>query len=107
MYPAGELSDIEARKAQIRRRIALHRAQCVESAAVVAAPLEKLNRLHAQWQHIAPLVKLAAIPAGFLFTRKFKRTRSVFSTALQWLPTILKVVRGFRAAQPTPEPAEV
>lgn len=104
MYPAGDLSQIEARKHRIRRRIARHRERCVDSAMVLTEPLEQLNRLHAQWRRIAPLVKALVIPAGFLFARKSKRNGSLLSTLVKWLPTAWQIFRDFRAATTPPPP---
>lgn len=104
MYPTGDLSELAIRKAHLRRRIARSREVCVESATEVVEPLERLNRLHAQWRQIAPLVKLAAIPAGFLLTRKLRRGGSLLSTAVKWLPIAFKVFQSVRSSK-TGKPA--
>lgn len=99
MYPAGDLTELERRKAHIRRSIRRNRAACVESATVLAAPVERFDQLRAQWRQIAPLVKLAAIPAGFLLTRKLRAKGSLLSTAVKWLPVAFKVFRSVRSAK--------
>lgn len=93
MYPRRELNDLAAAKILVRQRIAAHRVQCVEAAAVVTTPLAWIDRGVALWRRISPLVKIAAVPLAFLLKRKAAPRTSLVGSVLHWAPTVMNVVR--------------
>jgi|HubBroStandDraft_1064217.scaffolds.fasta_scaffold510671_1 hypothetical protein len=98
MYPDGELRRLASDKASIRRGIALRRAECAEAAALVARPLEWLDRALAFWRRFSPLAKLAIVPLGLLVRRRFLRRHKLLGALARWGPLAASVLRGFDAA---------
>ena len=99
MYPDRELTRLAARKAALRRDIALRRAQCAAAAARVAQPLEWLDRMLAFWRRLSPLVKFAALPLGFLLKRSLAPRIRVLGALLRWGPPVLGAVRSLIGAR--------
>jgi hypothetical protein len=97
MYPDRELRRLAADKASLRKSIALCRAQCAESAALVARPLEWLDQAIAFWQQFSPLAKVAIVPLGLLFWRRFQRRHRLLGALARWGPLAASVLRGFGA----------
>lgn len=98
MYPAQDLRRLAARKAALRRNIALHRAQCEGSAARLAKPVEWLDRMVASWRRLAPIAKFAAVPVAFLATRRVFSGLKFVTPLLRWAPLAFGAARGIGAA---------
>ena len=98
MYSQRELIALAAGKAALRRRIALHRAQCAVAAARVAQPLERLDRTLALWKWIAPLAPLAAVPLGFLVKRVVFRRLKILRAIVCWSPLVFAAAGGIGSA---------
>jgi hypothetical protein len=94
MYPQRELTRLAARKAALRWDIALRRAQCTEAATRMVRPFEWLDRMLALVRRISPLVKVAAMPLGFLAARTVFPRRKVMGSLARWSPLVLGAVRG-------------
>jgi hypothetical protein len=97
MYPDRELRRLAAHKASLRRDITLRRAQCVEAAALVARPLEWLDRALVLWRRVSPFVKLAAVPLGLLAGRRLLPRHRLLGSLLRWGPLVAGAVRGLGA----------
>jgi len=80
MYPHRELTRLAARKAALRRGIALRRAQCADAAVRVAQPLKQLDRALAFWRRLSPFAWLAAVPLGFLINGLSRKRRPSSAT---------------------------
>jgi hypothetical protein len=98
MYPRRELIRLGVHKAALRRRIARHRAECVEAAARVAQPLEWLDRALAFWRRVSPFAMIAAVPLGFLIKRTGSPRLKMIGSLVKWAPVVFGAVRGFGAA---------
>ncbi|HXB03005.1 MAG TPA: hypothetical protein VNV15_09345 [Opitutaceae bacterium] len=98
MYPQPQLNRLAAHKVALRRGIALRRAQCAEAAARIAQPVEWLDRMLALMRRISPLVKLAAVPLGFLAARAVFPRRKLLGSFARWSPLVLSAVRGLGSA---------
>jgi hypothetical protein len=98
MYPQPQLNRLAAHKVALRRGIALRRAQCAEAAARIAQPVDWLDRMLASMRRISPLVKLAAVPLGFLAVRTILPRRKILGSLVRWSPLVFGAVRGLSAA---------
>ena len=98
MYPQRELNRLAARKAALRRDIALRRAQCVEAAARVTQPLEWLDRMLAFWRQVAPLAQFAAVPLGLFVERTFFPRLKILRLLLRWGPPVFTALRAISCA---------
>jgi len=107
MYPQGELTGLERAKAGLRQKIARHRADCTEAAARASRPLVWIDTAWSLWRRLAPLVKLAALPLGAVFTRAAASRPGVLRTILRWAPPVLGAISAFRRMRrPSPAPQE-
>lgn len=95
MYPQGELITLHVAKAALQRRIAARRHQLAVDADLVARPLRWLDRAHAQWRSLAPLVRLSAVPLGLWLTRAVAKRRRIVGRLLRWGSTLFGLVRAF------------
>ncbi len=96
MYPRRELTELACAKSLLRRRIAAHRAQCVESVAVVTAPLVVIDSAMALWRKLSPWIKIAAVPLALLLKRSVAPRAGIVSSVLRWAPALLSAVRSFQ-----------
>jgi hypothetical protein len=94
MYPERELTRLATRKAVLRMRIGLRRAQCAEAAARVARPIDWLDRARTFLKKIQPFAVLAAVPIGVLAGRSSSRPLRVLGSIARWVPIILGGSRG-------------
>ena len=94
MYPQPQLNRLAAHKVVLRRGIALRRAQCAEAAARIAQPVEWLDRMLSFVRRILPLVKVAAVPLGFLAVRTVLPRRKILGSLVRWSPLVFGAVRG-------------
>ncbi|MEO6569214.1 MAG: hypothetical protein ABIO94_10670 [Opitutaceae bacterium] len=99
MYPDGDLNALAAHKLALQRRIGFRRDECVELAARVAVPLEKIDHVIAQWRRISPLAKIAALPMAILVKKTLFRRSKILGPLLRWGPLAFKVLRGVKAAR--------
>jgi hypothetical protein len=93
MYPQPDLNLLALRKHALMHRIRVRRDACAGHAHEVMKPVVWIEGLHAKWRSISPLVKLAAVPAGLLITRKFMPK---LGTLFSWAPVALNLFRAFR-----------
>ena len=101
MYPDQELIRLANHKLALRRRIMIHRAQCMEAAIHLARPLAWADRLLAVWRQISPLARLAAVPLGFLVQRKLFPRRTLLGSLFRWGPAVFAAVRGISSSGKT------
>jgi hypothetical protein len=94
MYPHGELTSLAADKSALRRRIRARRSECAAAAARLAQPIAWIDRAHAGWRRLSPLVKLAAVPIGLLVGRLRIRHLRTAGAVLRWSPLVLGAVRS-------------
>jgi len=99
MYPDRELIRLTLHKAALRRRITLRRTECAVAAAAVGQPLAWLDRLLALWRQLSPLLKIAAVPAGFLLGRSVRPRSRLLGTLLRWSPLLVGAWRSFTAGR--------
>lgn len=99
MYPAGELTQLAAKKDLLRRRIALRRVATIVVAQRVAQPLRLIDRIVGEWRRLSPLVKLAGVPLGALLGRSLHRKRRLVGQLIRWGPVLASVWRGFAAVR--------
>ncbi|HXA14785.1 MAG TPA: hypothetical protein VNW23_06620 [Opitutaceae bacterium] len=102
MYPQPELNRLAAHKVALRRGIALRRAQSAEAAARIAQPFDRLDRMLSFWRRLSPLVKVAAVPLGFLAARTVLPQRRILGSLLRWSPLVFGAVHGVRSAFKAP-----
>lgn len=110
MYPRGQLSELETRKALLQARIAVRRWECAAAAAEIARPIAFIDRGVALWKRVSPLVKALVIPGGIFIAQWFKRKDAgaaarksgKLAAVLGALPMIMqgwKLVQEMRAAR--------
>lgn len=95
MYPHGELTTLHAAKAALRRRIAARRHQLTADAGIATRPLRWLDRAHAHWRSLAPVVRLGAVPLGLWLAHAAAKRRNVTGRLLRWGSTLFGLVRAF------------
>lgn len=95
MYPQGELDELALSKIALRRRIAGHRAACLEHAEVVLRPVGWLDTVLDLWRQIPPLGKLLAIPLGLFTARAVHRNAAPAGRWLRWGSLVFSAVRQF------------
>ena len=88
MYPQRELTRLAERKALLRQRIGLHRAECAEAAAGLAVPIEWVDRVLGFLRRIKPLAVLAVAPIGALVARSERRPLRWLASIVKWAPLI-------------------
>lgn len=98
MYPQRELNRLAAHKTALRATIACRRVQCVTAAARLAEPFAWLDRAIAFWRRLAPVMKFAAVPLGFLLKRTLSPRLKLLGSLVKWSPLVLGALRGFRPA---------
>ncbi len=98
MYPQRELIGLARHKVWLRRRIVVHRFDCVAAATRVARPVALLDRAMAFWRRLSPFAQFAALPLGVLVTRKFFPRLKTLGTLLRWAPLVGSVMSGLRGA---------
>ncbi len=98
MYPRRELTRLGVHKAALRRRLARHRAECVEAAVVVTQPLQWLDQALALWRRVSPIAMIAAVPLGFLIKRTGSPKLRMIGTLMKWAPVVFGAVRGVTAS---------
>ena len=94
MYPHAELTSLAASKSALRRRIQSRRSECAASAARLARPISWVDRAHARWRRLYPLLTLASVPIGILMGCLRIRPLRTIGAVLRWSPLVLGVVRG-------------
>lgn len=99
MYPNGELSELDAQKNALRRRIQLRRAECALAAQGAVRPLEWIDRAIAMWQKISPMAKLASVPLALLLKRTLFRRAKIFGSLLRWGPLAFRMFRASQMAR--------
>ena len=102
MYPQRELKRLATHKVWQRRRIVVHRFDCVAAATRVARPFALLDRVMGFWRRLSPFAQLAALPLGVLVTRKFFPRLKTLGALLRWGPLVFGAVRGLGAAVRSP-----
>ena len=93
MYPQPELSRGVARKAAVRRRIALRRAQCVVAATQAVQSLVLLERMVTLWRQLAPFAGIAALVLSFRRKRAASPRHGLIRRMLRWAPMLLGALR--------------
>jgi hypothetical protein len=89
MYPQRQLTHLDTRKAELRRQICLHRAECVDAAARLAVPLEWVDRVFAFLKRIKPVAMFAAVPIGAIVARSESRSLRLLGSIARWAPLVL------------------
>jgi hypothetical protein len=89
MYPQRQLTDLDTRKSELRRRICLHRTECIDAATRLAVPLEWVDRVLAFLKRIKPVAMLAAVPIGALVARSESRSLRFLGSIARWAPIVL------------------
>ena len=101
MYPQAELRILASRKAALRHRIHGRRIECAAAAATLSRPLEWIDRAHARWKKLSPVLKLAAVPLALLLRRKVAPRARILGSILRWGPLAYGAFRGLTAARDT------
>ena len=100
MYPAGELSELAHRKAELRARIAANRLRCAALVERAVRPLAWIDRIQRQWRRISPYAKFIAVPLALLLRRRLRSGGAGFFTRLARLaPTLFGVARVYAASR--------
>jgi hypothetical protein len=94
MYPGKDLRRLAAHKARLQSDIAVRRRQCADAATRVARPLEWLDQVVAFWRKFSPLIKVSAVPLGFLVKRVFFPRFKLLSSLARWGPIAYGAIRG-------------
>jgi hypothetical protein len=95
MYPHGELNTLHGAKDALRQRIALRRLRLAADVTGATRPLRWLDRAHARWRSLDPLVRLGAVPLGLWLTRTVTRRGGLAGRLLRWGTTLSGLVRAF------------
>ena len=98
MYPQRELSRLAGQKAALQRVIAVRRQECAAAAHRVTQPLVWLDRMLGLWRQFAPLLRIAAVPLGFVGARKLFPRLNFITKLVRWGPLIISAVRGINTA---------
>jgi hypothetical protein len=88
MYPGDELKRLALRKTALQTAIGSRRAQCLATAGDVLRPVKWVDRLLAVWDRISPLVKLSALPLGFILQRTSSRALAPLRSLTRWIPVV-------------------
>jgi len=94
MYPKEELTSLAASKSALRLRISVRRSECAAAAARLARPIRWVDRAHARWRRLSPLVKLASVPIAILMGRLGIRHLRTVGAVVRWSPLVLGAVRS-------------
>ncbi len=94
MYPRKELTALERSKVKLLARIAARRQECAAAAGRAAEPIRVLDGAMASWRSLSPIVKMAAVPLGFLLKRASGRRARKLGILLRWGPIIYGAVRS-------------
>jgi hypothetical protein len=97
MYGRREMMGLGARKADLRRRIALTRLHCAQDATEALRPVEWLDRMLAFWHGLSPLVRLTAVPLGLIAARAVAPRRTLLAALFRWAPVAAGVLRGLHS----------
>lgn len=106
MYTERELIRLAAHKQALRQRIARRRTECAVAIVGVGQPLMWLDRMLSAWHRFSPLMRVAAVPLGFLLKRSARPRPRLLGRLLRWSPVILGAFRVLSAAvtrRPTPD----
>ncbi len=93
MYTERELIRLAAHKHALRLRITRRRAECAVAIAGVGQPLVWLDRMLDFWHRYSPLLRIAAVPVGFLLKRSASPRPRLLGRLLRWSPVILGAFR--------------
>ena len=93
MYTERELNRLAAHKHALRLRITRRRTECAVAIAGVGQPLMWLDRMLALWHQFSPLMKIAAVPLGFLLKRSARPRPRLLGRLLRWSPVIVGAFR--------------
>ncbi len=97
MYPHGDLTWIETRRAQVRDRIDLRRRLAALQLEQLATPVRRLDHAWQTWRRVAPTVAIAAVPVALFAGRRFRALRWV-GRLLRLAPVVFAVTKAARAA---------
>ncbi|HZP59861.1 MAG TPA: hypothetical protein VFB27_06010 [Opitutaceae bacterium] len=86
MFPQQELTHLARHKQRLRARIAEERAACCAAVRSVTRPLRWIDRLHARWRGLSPLLRAAAMPAAVLLPWKLLPRKTPLRGWLRWAP---------------------
>lgn len=86
MYPGDELKRLALRKTALQTAIGSRRAQCLATAGDVLRPVKWVDRLLVVWDRISPLVKISALPLGFILQRTSSRALAPLRSLTRWIP---------------------
>lgn len=93
MYTERELIRLAAHKQALRLRITRRRTECAVAIAGVGQPLLWLDRMQAAWHRLSPLMRIAAVPLGFMLKRSAHPRPRLLGRLLRWSPVILGAFR--------------
>jgi hypothetical protein len=99
MYPQEELKLLSLKKAALRQRIHVQRAECAAAFTRISRPLQWLDRVIAQWRKLSPMLKLGAVPLVLLLKRWIAPRTRILGSVLRWGPLVYGAVRGFAATR--------
>ncbi|MEN9840458.1 MAG: hypothetical protein RL376_258 [Verrucomicrobiota bacterium] len=88
MYPRQSLIRLAAHKAELRRKIALQRAECVATAHEVARPLAWVDHAFTVVRELPPLARAGLAVMGLWVRRTALERLSHLSAALRWVPLV-------------------
>ncbi len=83
MYPHGDLSDVELRRAQLCNRIRLRRRLAELQMTRLAEPVRRFDHARETWRRIAPMAAVAAVPVALFAGRRMR--------ALRWIEPLLRL----------------
>jgi len=88
------LTSLAANKSALRQRILTRRSEWAAAATRLTQPIAWIDRAHASWRRLSPLVKLASVAIGLLMGRLKIRHLRTLGSVLRWSPLVLGAVRG-------------
>ncbi|MBP7141388.1 MAG: hypothetical protein KBA71_05730 [Opitutaceae bacterium] len=93
MFARKDLIQLERRKAILRMRIRLQRAEMAVHVREVLRPLGWIESMQARWQSLPWGVRMLSGSLGFLAQRALLRRLPWRAKALLWLPAAWKLAR--------------
>lgn len=95
MYPHGDLSEVELRRAQLCNRIRLRRRLAELQMTRLTEPVRRLDHARETWRRIAPMATVAAVPVALLAGRRVRALRWI-GPLLRFAPVALSLVKFYR-----------
>lgn len=103
MYPDGELTRLAAHKAALRQRITARRREIATGCTPVVRAAAWLDRAHALWRRLVPLIRATAVPLALLLARSTLARPHRLKTLLSGGVLLVNLWRHLARPRPRPD----